>query len=271
MTLFLLIPGVFLLIVLAITASAWALQERFAFQPERPPYPDAGGAVVVQYSADDGQQLFAYVIGNPSDGRGLVIAFHGNADLAVRQIAWARELARRTGLAVMLPEYRGYMGLPGRPTYEGSRLDAQAAYRFAIREWGVGPSRLFFYGHSLGSAIAVELAAEHPPRALVLEAPFTSAAGMTALFTGRLFATTIWPAISRLGFNTLDLVTTMGVPVSVTHGGRDRVIPFWMGEAVYRAAKIKGQWLFVATASHSDIRTVGGETYWTWLLSSIAS
>lgn len=268
MTLLVFIPGAFLLIVLAVTASAWVLQEKFAFQPERPPYPGASGAAIVQYSADDGQRLLAYVIGNPSEGA-LVIAFHGNADLAVRQVAWARELARRTGLAVMLPEYRGYMGLSGRPTYEGSRLDAQAAYRFAIREWNVEPSRFFFYGHSLGSAIAVELAVEHPPQALVLEAPFTSAAGMTALFTGRWFAARIWPVISRLSFNTVDLVARVDVPVSVTHGGRDRVIPSWMGEAVYRAAKIKGQWLFVPTASHSDVRNVGGEAYWTWLFRSL--
>jgi fermentation-respiration switch protein FrsA (DUF1100 family) len=253
-----------------LSIAIWAFQERVAFQPERPPYPDPGDAKRVDYTASDGQELFAYVIGDPSSAHGLVLAFHGNADLAVRQIDWAREIVTRTGMAVMLTEYRGYMGLRGRPTYEGSHLDAEAAYTFARDSLHIPANCFAFFGHSLGTGIAAELAVRHPPRVLILEAPFTSARDMAALVTGRWINSFLWPAISRLHFDTQSLVRVLDIPVSVAHGGRDHVIPSRMGEVVFGAARVKGEWLFVPEASHSDIGELGGESYWQWIAKSLA-
>jgi alpha-beta hydrolase superfamily lysophospholipase len=218
-----LVLAVSAVVALFVVASilAWVLQERVAFQPERPPFPEAGLTPRVDYTASDGQKLFAYVVGDPQHGSGLVLAFHGNADLAVRQIEWAQEIVNRTGLAVMLAEYRGYMGLKGKPTYEGSRFDSEAAYMCAREKFGVPKDHFAFFGHSLGTAIATELAVKHPPRALLLEAPFTSAHDMAALVTGRWLSSLLWPAISRLHFDTRSLVGSLTVPVSVSHGGRD--------------------------------------------------
>jgi uncharacterized protein len=263
--------GVVVALFAILSIATWAFQERVAFQPERPPYPDPGNARRVDYTASDGQKLFAYVIGDPSSTPGLVLAFHGNADLAVRQIDWAKEIFTRTGMAVMLTEYRGYMGLRGRPTYEGSHLDAEAAYTFARDSLHIPANRFTFFGHSLGTAIAAELAIRHPPRVLILEAPFTSARDMAALVMGRWINSFLWPTISRLHFDTQSLVRALDVPVSVAHGGRDRVIPSRMGEAVFGAARVKGEWLFVPEASHSDISELGGESYWAWIETSLAS
>lgn len=259
------------LVALFVVASilAWIFQERVAFQPERPPFPEAGITPRVDYTASDGQKLFAYVVGDPQHASGLVLAFHGNADLAVRQIEWAQEIVDRTGLAVMLTEYRGYMGLKGKPTYEGSRLDSEAAYAFAREKLGVPEDRFAFFGHSLGTAIAAELAVRHPPRALLLEAPFTSAHDMAALVTGRWLSSLLWPAISRLHFDTRSLVESLSVPVSVSHGGQDKVIPNRMGKEVFGAARVNGEWLFVPAAPHSDVSEVGGEAYWQWIEKSL--
>ena len=267
------IPALVLSVIAAlfVVASilAWVFQERVAFQPERPPFPEAGITPRVDYTASDGQRLFAYVVGDPRHAPGLVLAFHGNADLAVRQIEWAREIVDRTGLAVMLPEYRGYMGLEGKPTYEGSRFDSEAAYTFAREKLGIPKDRFAFFGHSLGTAIATELAVRHTPRVLVLEAPFTSAHDMAALVTGRWLGSLLWPAISRLHFDTRLLVGSLTIPVSVSHGGRDKVIPSRMGKEVFDAARVKGEWLFVPDASHSDVGEIGGETYWQWIEKSL--
>lgn len=259
------------LVALFVVASilAWIFQERVAFQPERPPFPEAGITPRVDYTASDGQKLFAYVVGDPQHASGLVLAFHGNADLAVRQIEWAQEIVDRTGLAVMLTEYRGYMGLKGKPTYEGSRLDSEAAYAFAREKLGVPEDRFAFFGHSLGTAIATELAVRHPPRELLLEAPFTSAHDMAALVTGRWLSSLLWPAISRLHFDTRSLVGSLSVPVSVSHGGQDKVIPNRMGKEVFDAARVKGEWLYVPAASHSDVSEVGGDAYWQWIEKSL--
>jgi len=252
--------GFVLLIILA-----WTLQERIAFQPPRPPFPDPESTTRVDYVARDGQHLFAYVVGNPDRSTPLLIAFHGNADLAVRMIDWAREVLDRTGVPVMLAEYRGYMGIGGRPTYEGVGLDAEAAYAFARDQLGVPADRIALFGHSLGTAVASELAVKHPPRALILESPFTSARDMAAAMIGSWFTSSVWSFVSRLHFDTISNVEHLDVPVSVAHGGRDRVVPARMGETVYQKARVKGKWFFIPDAGHNDLRIRGEERYWEWI------
>lgn len=258
------VVAVLLSVFLFLIFCVWMFQERIAFQPEGPPFPGPRDAVRVDYSAADGQALLAYIVGDPSTAPGLVIVFHGNADLAVRSLDWAREIEACSGLAVMLPEYRGYMGIEGRPTYETVGLDAVAAFDFARKVLRVEPGHLAYLGHSLGSAVAVELAVKHPPRILLLEAPFTSARDMARLIGGRWLTGSLWRLISRLHFDTERIVASLETPVSVAHGGRDKVVPPEMGEAVYRAARVKGEWLFVPQAGHSDLHQIGGEQYWGW-------
>ena len=262
MTVAAVLVGVFLILIVCV----WMFQERIAFQPERPPFPDPGNARRVDYTAPDGQRLFAYIVGDPIDTPGLVIAFHGNADLAVRWLDWAQEVEARTGLAVMLPEYRGYMGIEGQPTHENVARDAESAFNFARDTLTIPPGRFAYFGHSLGSAVAAELAVKHPPQTLLLEAPFTSAHDMAMRIAGRWLVLGLWRLVSRLHFDTEQIVASFDAPVSVVHGGRDMVVPSRMGERVYRAAKIKGEWLFLPKASHSDVRYVGGEPYWQWVV-----
>jgi len=259
--------GTFLVII----ALVWVLQERIAFQPPRGPYPEAGSVRRVDYAASDGQPLFAYVVGDISTSAGLLLVFHGNADLAVRMIEWAEETSERTGVAVMLAEYRGYMGLSGRPSYDGVSRDAEAAYAYAANNLHVDPSRIAYYGHSLGTAVASELAVRHRPQVLILEAPFTSARDIAGMMFGSWFTGTIWPIASRIHFNTAAIVQSLDVPVYVAHGEKDRVVPYRMGEEVYRKARMKGKWLFIPEAYHSDVRIRGGERYWEWITEALES
>lgn len=257
--------GLFVCFVVAV----WLFQEKIAFQPERAPFPADAGVPRVEYTASDGQKLFAYVVGDPAVAPGLLIAFHGNADLAIRQVEWANEILRRTGIAVMIVEYRGYMGLAGKPTYQGSRLDADAAYRVATERLHVRPGNIAFFGHSLGTAIATELAARNQPVALILQSPFTSARDMSRIIIGRRPADLTWSVVSRLHFDTEHIVQRLNAPVSVVHGDRDRLIPSRMGRAVFESAKIKDEWLLVPEASHNDVEQSGGEAYWEWLVNAL--
>lgn len=244
---------------------AWTFQERIAFQPPAGPWQPAPDGLRAEYEADDGQHLFAYVVGDRTAPTGVLLSFHGNADLAVRQIHWAEEVALRTGVTVVLAEYRGYMGLEGRPAYTGSQADADGAYRFVRDSLRVAPARIAFFGHSLGSAIATELAARQQPAALLLQAPFTSARDMAGRMVGYDLPDFLWRVVSRLHFDTGAKVAQVQAPVSVAHGGQDRLIPPGMGEAVYRAARVKGEWLLVPDAAHNDVSIRGGEAYWTWI------
>ncbi len=248
-------------------AFLWHSQERVVFQPPSPPFPGAQGARRIDFHADDGQPLFAYLVGEPG-AVGLVLALHGNADLAAWQIPWAKELSRRTGRAVLLAEFRGYAGLPGEPTYAGVRLDARAAYAVARDTLGIPEKRIALYGHSLGSAIAAELAREVQPDALILVSPLTSVRDMASrvsLAAVPLF----WVGVVRVHYDTETVVRSLDLPVSVAHGSRDDVIPVAMGQRVFDAAKIRGELLMLEAAGHNDVTAVGGEQYWQWVIRAL--
>jgi pimeloyl-ACP methyl ester carboxylesterase len=249
--------------VLAAVILLWRAQERVLFQPPKPDEapPESGR---VRYEAEDGQQLVGFIIGDPRASRGVLLCFHGNADLAMWQLEWAAKVNGRTGHAVFLAEYRGYMSLGGSPTYWNTRVDAQAARRHLVSGLGADPLRISYFGHSLGSAIAAELAEVHPPAALLLQSPFVSARAMARLIVSRPLVL-IWKAISRIHFETKEVVSRLDVPVSVAHGKRDRLVPFRMGIEVYEAAKRRGELLLVESAGHNDLADAGGEDYWKWV------
>lgn len=249
-------------------AAAWAWQERVTWQPPRVAITPEPAAQRIRYAADDGQPLYAYLVGDPARAAGLLIAFHGNAEVAVSGVPWAAEVMRRTGWAVLLPEYRGYGGLPGSPEYAGSRRDARATYRLAREQLGVDSARIAYHGHSLGSGVATDLAAEHAPAALLLLAPFTSARDM-ARGMGGLPLSALWGVIGRVQFDTRAKVAQLDAPVFVAHGERDAVIPVQMGRAIYDAARVKGALLIVPEASHNDVALVAEREYWAWLAGAL--
>lgn len=251
-------------IYLLLIAAAWAWQERVVWQPPAQAPPPEPRARRLDYVAEDGQPLYAYLVGDAARSRGLLIAFHGNAELAAWSVPWAEEVVRRTGWAVLLPEYRGYGGLAGSPSYVGSQRDARATLRLARESLAADSSRLAYYGHSLGTGVATELAVEHPPAALVLLAPFTSARDMARAMGGPPLAA-LWRVIGRVNFDTRAKVGALDIPVSVAQGDRDGVVPVWMGRAVYAAARVKGELLIVPGAGHTDVATVGEQAYWSWL------
>jgi fermentation-respiration switch protein FrsA (DUF1100 family) len=271
----LLVVGLLAVVVyLLLLGLLWMQQERIVFQPPivlrgfaAKPI-SIGNVRQVSYRADDGTDLVAFVVGDPDRAAQLLLAFHGNADLARNLIPWALSAADKAHVAVLLPEYRGYDGLRGRPTYANAARDARAARRFATDELHVPADRIALFGHSLGSAIATELASEHEPTALVLQSPFSSARAMArrmSLPGLSLF----WPVVSRVHYDTVERVRTLRSPVWVAHGLRDMIVPAKMGRAVYEAAANKGQLLLVTNAGHNDISERAPVEYWAWLRSAL--
>ena len=275
--------------VLFTTLWLWRNQERVVFQPPAAEIGAPAPAKRVDFQAADGHPLFGYVLqpgspradGSPrahdrdesrAPGRGprtVVIAFHGNADLAAWLVPWANELADRAGVVVLVPEYRGYAGISGNPSYASAAADARAAVDFT--RTSLRPSRIVLFGHSLGSAVAADIAAvmrPDAPAALVLQSPFTSAREMAA----RMLLPPIpwlWRRISRVHYDTRAIVAHLECPVSVAHGTRDVVVPVRMGRQVFSAARRPGELLIVDGAGHNDVADVGGDRYWQWLTAAV--
>jgi fermentation-respiration switch protein FrsA (DUF1100 family) len=246
----------------------WRYQERVVFQPPMIEVEAPAPARRVEFNAADGHHLYGYLLSPPTKSARpgtVVIAYHGNADLSAWLVPWASELADRAGVTVFLPEYRGYGGITGSPTYASASSDALGALEFARST--LQPARIVLFGHSLGTAVASDVAATMtagPPSALVLQSPFTSARDMAA----RMLVPPIpwvWRRISRVHYDTRALVAGMDAPVWVAHGTADVVIPARMGRQVFHAARRPGELLLVDGAGHNDLADVGGERYWRWL------
>jgi pimeloyl-ACP methyl ester carboxylesterase len=257
-------------------ALLWIFQERLVFLPPPVPATQGRGSVRVDYAAADGQALFGFLVepkpaGVPGDSaRGAIIVFHGNGDLADSWIDWARMAAARTGCRVFLAEYRGYGGITGKATFEGTLRDARAAFDVVSRRYVTSPEQIVLFGHSLGSGIAAKLATERSARSLVLEAPITSLVDMGRRSFGPPMSW-ILPMISRSQLAPVEHVRHMRTPVWVAVGGADDVVPPEMGRAVFAAAAQKGELLEVEGANHGNIADRGGERYWRWLVRAVGS
>lgn len=263
----LLLAAVFAVAVIGI----WIFQERVVFLPPAVPQVQGRGSVRVDYAASDGQQLFGFLIepsGRRDSAAGAIIVFHGNGDLADSWVDWAHEAAARIGWPVFLAEYRGYGGLTGQPTFAGVARDASAAFDAVASRYGLPPDRIVLFGHSLGSGVVTNLAAERGARAIVLEAPMTSLVDMGRRTFGAPISWVL-PLISRSPFAPLMQVRAIQAPVWVAIGGRDDVVPADMGRAVFAAAARRGELLEVADATHGDISDRGGERYWQWLTRAV--
>ena len=179
--------------------------------------------------------------------------FNGNAGNRAYRSGLARAF-RAHGVAVLLFDYRGYGGNEGRPTEAGLAFDARAARAYLATRADVDPQRVVYFGESLGAAVAIGLAVEHPPAALVLRSPFTSLADV-----GRVhypFLPVRW--LLRDRFQSLERIAQIASPVLVIAGDRDRVVPLEQSRQLYAAASAPKRLVIISGADHNDEALVAG-------------
>jgi fermentation-respiration switch protein FrsA (DUF1100 family) len=241
----------FAVILLAVAGVVWALQRKMmyfpsAFVPE-PQYIGLTGAVPVSFSTSDGLTLSGWFVTRTSTPRFVVLVFNGNAGNRAHRAPFADALAG-LGLAALIFDYRGFGGNPGSPTEHGLRLDARAARRYLLTRPDVDAKRLVYFGESLGTAVATELATEHPPAGLILRSPFTS---MTAVGQHH-YAWLPVGLLLRDRFATLERITSIRTPLLVIAGERDSIVPTSQSREVFDAANDPKSLLVVAGADHND-------------------
>jgi fermentation-respiration switch protein FrsA (DUF1100 family) len=178
----------------------------------------------------------------------------GNVSTCMDGIAPLREL----GYSVFMIDYRGYGASGGGfPSESGVYKDAQSAWDHLVHDRGMDPANLFIYGHSLGGAIAIELALRHPEAAgLVVESSFTSISDMArlearyALLPVNLFLNQRFDSLAKVGH--------LRLPVLYIHGTADEIVPFEMGKALYDATPFARDFVAVPAGRHEDNAAVGG-------------
>lgn len=197
----------------------------------------------------DGERVIVWHV-PAKPGRPVVLYFHGNGDFLAGFFGRFRDLiADGTGIVAL--SYRGYAGSSGRPSEQGLLSDAAAAYAFASALYGA--NRIVAWGFSLGSGVAVALAAEQPVGKLILEAPYSSIADVAAS------AFPIFPVrlVMRDPFRSDQRIARVKAPLLIMHGARDATIPIGFGERLFALAHEPKQFVRFPEGGHNDLDAYG--------------
>ena len=212
-------------------------------------------AQVVTLSTDDGLELKAWFVRPTSPPTGItVLVFNGNAGHRGHRASLAEAFASR-GIATLLLDYRGFGGNPGGPSETGLMRDARAARAWLDQQPDVDRGRIAYLGESLGTGVAVQLAASHPPAALILRSPYTS-----LVEVGR-HHYPILPVglLLRDRFSSIEVIARVRAPVLVIAGEHDRIIPRANSERLFAAANEPKQLVIIPGADHNDMSLLAGE------------
>jgi fermentation-respiration switch protein FrsA (DUF1100 family) len=214
--------------------------------PEAAGFPDAEEHVLT--TADNEKVIVWNVAAKP--GHPVVLYFHGNGDFLAGFFGRFRDIiADGTGIVAL--SYRGYAGSSGKPSEQGLLRDAAAAYAFTTARYSA--DRIVVWGFSLGTGVAVALAAEQPVSKLILEAPFTSIVDVAA--SNFRFVPVRW--LMRDSFHSDQRIARVTVPLLIMHGGRDFTIPIGFGERLFALAREPKQFVRFPLGGHNDLDHYG--------------
>jgi uncharacterized protein len=279
--------GTILLVVAAVLAASvgllWAFQRHLIYLPSPGPVPPAAsvlpGAEDVSFETADGLRLRGWFVpgavdspgasgprsvtlpegappqvaeGDPRPGPAVLVCNGNGGDRSMR--ADLAAALSRLGLAVLLFDYRGYGGNPGSPTEDGLAADARAALAYLAGRPEVDPERVVYLGESLGAAVALRLATERPPAALVLRSPFASLAEVGQ----RHYPMLPVSLLLRDRYDSAALAGRLSAPLLVVAGARDRIVPASHSRRLFAAAPQPKRLVVLEGADHNDHDLLAG-------------
>jgi hypothetical protein len=223
--------------------------------PEGFPPPEPYGRHVedVWLTTLDKVRVNAWYLPNRTSEK-VLLWFHGNAE----NVGYGLErliFYSRLEINVLAVDYRGYGKSQGSPDEAGIYLDANAAYDYLIQERYIQPKNIVVFGHSLGGAVAIDLASRRECGGLIVQSSFTSAKDMAR----RIFRIPLLEYIPKSQFNSLAKIRRVRAPIFIVHGTWDEVVPFSMGQQLFKAAPEPKFFFPVEEAGHNDVVEVGGD------------
>ena len=264
MTKFLLSVSTFLAITyLATCLGLWFWQNRLIFVPapviSLTPEDLAMAYEDVWLEVGNGEQLHSWWLPANSQTERVLLYLHGNSGNVGDNLEHARRF-QQLGFSVLLIDYRGYGCSQGNfPTEVQVYEDAGIAWDYLVETKQIKPQNIFFYGHSLGGAIAIDLAVKQPDIAgLIVQGTFTSMKDMVRVRKEYRFFPNL---LVHQKFDSIGKAEKLKMPVLVIHGTSDEIIPYTMSEELYEALKVPKQLYLVPNAAHNDVATIAGVQY----------
>lgn len=224
----------------------------------RQPLPEARRAEIAKrfpavhesfIQSEDGTKLHAWHVRAPGPAP-LVIYFGGNSE----EVSWMLEeigdpaRGATPGVGWLLVNYRGYGASEGSPSEAALTADALQWYDHAAKLGDVDPKRIAVFGRSLGSGVAVHLAAERAVYAVVLVAPFDSLAAVAKRYYW--YLPVDWMLKHR--FDSISLAPRMMTPLLCLIAERDEVIPPAHAERLFEAWAGQKRKVVLPGARHND-------------------
>lgn len=243
----------------------WATQLDHVFEPELllQTTPDRLGMKFEELripvgSGPDRGELQAWWVPAEQANAPTFLYLHGNDRNIANHLEYTLRL-HNLGYNVLLSDYRGYgKSSGGRPNEAKVYGDAEAAWQYLLKQRGVKPQQAFIYGHSLGGAIAIDLAVHHPEAAgLITESTFTSMAEMGKLAYPWLPVD--WLLDQR--FEALKKIALLKIPVLLIQGTWDKRVPVQMAQQLYAAAPQPKTLMLIEGGEHNNSSTIGWIEY----------
>lgn len=256
-----------LLTYLLLCAYMWATQLHYIYKP-RPllqTTPDRLGLKFKEVHIPSGSgaelgDLFGWWLPAENDDAPTLLYLHGND----KNISAATDLDRAArlrgmGYNLLMVDYRGYgKSTGGYPSETKVYEDAEASWSYLIKQQSRDPKRTFIYGHSLGGAIAIELAKRHPEAAgLIAESNFTSMADMGQ----RQYPWLPAEQLLNQRFDSLSKVSTLKLPVLFIHGTWDKLIPYQMSQRLFESAPQPKSLVLIEGGEHGNTSLIAPLEY----------
>ena len=215
----------------------------------------------VIFQTEDGLNLNGWFVPgkktSPDTDLHTLLWFHGNAGNINRRLDNIKMIYERVPVNVFIIDYRQYGRSEGKVSEQGTYLDARAALAYLHSRKEINREKIIFFGRSLGSAVAVELALNEKCRALILETPFTSILEMGK----KLYPFLPVSLLLKTKYDSLAKIRNIKVPILVMHGDKDALVPFEHGKRLYDMANEPKEFYTIPGAGHNDTHIVGGDEY----------
>ncbi len=243
--------GITVVVYLLLIAAVFVMQRTLLYPaarqtPNLAAY-DVAGLREVTTQTPDGLTLRHWYVPPAEAGAAVLVVFHGNAGHLGDRVPKLNAIIE-AGFGVLFAGYRGYGGNPGKPTEDDLTADAALLLDWLAAQ-GVPAERTVLYGESLGTGIAVKMAAARDVAAVILESPYTSIAEVAQ--THYWYLPAKWMILDK--WDSMAHIGRIRAPLLVVHGARDRTVPTRYGRRLFAAAPEPKELFILEGGTHNDL------------------
>ena len=207
-------------------------------------------------NTEDGIELESLLFSHNNRSEKFIIYFHGNGGNIYHRIKEATVIYNM-GYDLIISGYRGYARSSGEPSEKGIYIDARTVLSYAINTLNYKQEKIYIYGRSLGTAVAVEVSQNIAFGGVILITPFTSSDDFAKEKFNILFA-----CFGKGYFLSINKINNLKSPLLVIHGTKDEVVPYALGVKLYEAYSGLKEFISITDGGHNNLEYVAPDIYW---------